>query len=432
MRASSNASTSADLAPLVERLRRAVLVAWLEAPRTYAWACIVGGLGVSWLIGYAIGGAGVAAPHWFYLPILFGAARFGARGAGLSALGAGALAGPLLPLDVGLAIAQTPLDWITRAAFFLIVGQACAVAIGLGRATTRAELQHQRVTGELAAAIQRRELTVHYQPIVSLGTGEIVGAEALVRWQHPQRGVVLPDEFIDDAERSGLIVELGDLVLDSVAAQLLLWQAGPLRGRSAFKLAVNVSPRQLASRRLFDQVERIRQLGVPLPWLHLEITENALIDDSASAAELLDELKSLGVGLAIDDFGSGRATLSYLHDYPFDVVKIDRSFVASLGLGGRPDEVSRAVIELAHRLDMRTVAEGVESPDQVQVLRRIGCDLAQGYLFGRPAPPRDLLPLLRRAAPFAPLLEGLEAQVRFRRASGDDGHPEREATRAQT
>jgi EAL domain-containing protein (putative c-di-GMP-specific phosphodiesterase class I) len=277
-----------------------------------------------------------------------------------------------------------------------------ALVVGLSRSGMTAEFERMHVEKELRSGINRGEFVLHYQPIVCLSTGEIVGVEALVRWQHPEWGLVLPARFIAEAETSGLIVALGEHVLDVACRQLVAWRSGPLRNRDDFQLAVNLSARQLAEPGLVASVrERFRALGIEPSWLNLEVTETALITDVEASAALVGELKAMGVGLAIDDFGTGRASLSYLHRYPVDVVKIDRSFVASLGSGGRADAVSRAVIQLAHDLRITTVAEGVETAEQIRQLRLLGCDIAQGYYFSRPLPADELLPLLEATAPFA-------------------------------
>jgi EAL domain-containing protein (putative c-di-GMP-specific phosphodiesterase class I) len=214
--------------------------------------------------------------------------------------------------------------------------------------------------------------------------------------------LIHPDGFIELSERSGLVVELGEQVLDMACSQLATWRAGPLSDSELFKLAVNVSPRQLVDAGLVSHVgDVLSRFEVEPSWLQLEVTETALISDVAACAGCFVELHELGVSLAIDDFGTGHASLSYLHRFPVDAIKIDRSFVAALGSGGRADAVSRAVIHLAHDLQMKTVAEGVETVDQLRELRALGCDLAQGYFFSRPVPPEELGALLAVQAPFA-------------------------------
>jgi hypothetical protein len=180
----------------VERATRGVLGAVSGLSSVFASVVVGAGLAMSWLVAYVVGGAGVAAPHWFYLPVLYAAARFGCRGAAASAAVAGLLAGPLLPLDVSADVAQTPADWLTRAAFFIVIGQAMALVIDQSRTAIAAEFEHAQLEKELRAGIGRGELVLHYQPIVELASGDLVGVEALVRWQHPERGLLLPSSFI--------------------------------------------------------------------------------------------------------------------------------------------------------------------------------------------------------------------------------------------
>jgi EAL domain-containing protein (putative c-di-GMP-specific phosphodiesterase class I) len=385
-----------------ERVTRQALNFFSRMPAVAAWSSIAVGLVCSWGVAYAVGGASKVAPHWFYLPVLYAAARFGCRGAALCGVAAGLLAGPLMPADVAAGVAQQPQDWVARACFFVIIGQAMALVIGQTRVAITAEVELAHLEREMRSGLKRREFVVHYQPIVNMATGDIVGAEALVRWQHPDRGLIHPDGFIELSERSGLVVELGEQVLDMACSQLATWRAGPLSDSELFKLAVNVSPRQLVDAGLVSHVgDVLSRFEVDPSWLQLEVTETALISDVAAFAGCFVELQELGVSLAIDDFGTGHASLSYLHRFPVDAIKIDRSFVAALGSGGRADAVSRAVIHLAHDLQMKTVAEGVETVDQLRELRALGCDLAQGYFFSRPVPPEELGALLAVQAPFA-------------------------------
>jgi EAL domain-containing protein (putative c-di-GMP-specific phosphodiesterase class I) len=359
------------------------------------------GLAGSWAIAYGVGGASKVAPHWFYLPVLYAAARFGRGGAALSGVAAGLIAGPLMPADVAAGLSQQPQDWIVRACFFVIIGQAMAVVIGQSRAVITSAVELAHLECELRSGLKRREFVLHYQPIINVTTGEIAGAEALVRWQHPACGLLDPDRFIDLSERTGLVVELGDQVLEMACSQLAAWRSGPLSDTKFFCLAVNVSACQLVDSRLVAHVAAaIAKYDLDPSWLQLEVTETALISDVAGAAERLSRLKELGVSLAIDDFGTGHASLAYLHQFPIDAIKIDRSFVASLGSGGRADAVSRAVVQLAHALPTNTVAEGVETVDQLRQLRALHCDLAQGFYFSRPLPPEQLSTLLEARAPF--------------------------------
>jgi EAL domain-containing protein (putative c-di-GMP-specific phosphodiesterase class I) len=388
-----------------ERLTRRALSAFSAMPARAAWASLCVGLAASWALAYGVGGASKVAPHWFYLPVLYAAARFGCRGAALCGVAAGGLAGPLMPADAAAGLAQVPADWIARASFFVIIGQAMALVIGQTRTAIAVEVELVHLERELRSGLRRREFILHYQPIVNLRTGEIVGAEALVRWEHPELGLLYPDRFIGLSERTGLVVELGEQVLDMACSQLADWRRGPLSVSSTFKLAVNVSACQLADPGLVSHVtDAIAAFDVAPEWLQLEVTETALISDVAGCADRLAELHRLGVGLAIDDFGTGQASLAYLHQFPVDVIKIDRSFVSSLGAGGRADAVSCAVIHLANDLDMTTVAEGVETVDQLRLLRELHCDLAQGYYLSRPLPPDAFATMLATHAPFEALL----------------------------
>jgi diguanylate cyclase len=346
--------------------------------------------------------------------VLYAAARFGCRGAALCGVAAGLLAGPLMPADVSVGLAQQPQDWIARACFFVILGQAMALVIGQTRSAITAEVELAHLERELRSGLKRREFVLHYQPIINLASGEIVGAEALVRWQHPAWGLLYPDRFIDVTERTGLVVELGEQVLDMACGQLAKWRSGPLSDTKFFTLAVNVSAHQLAGAGLVAHVaDVVGRFELDPSWLQLEVTETALISDVPGCAAYLAELNELGVGLAIDDFGTGHASLAYLHQFPVDAIKIDRSFVASLGSSGRADAVSRAVIHLAHDLKMKTVAEGVETVDQLRQLRALHCDLVQGYYFSRPVPPEQLTAMLEAKTPFAAEVQADQAPLKL-------------------
>jgi EAL domain-containing protein (putative c-di-GMP-specific phosphodiesterase class I) len=384
-----------------EQLTRRVLQVFSRMPAGIGWVAVSVGLAGSWGIAYGVGGASKVAPHWFYLPVLYTAARFGRRGAALCGVAAGLLAGPLMPADVAAGLSQQPQDWIARACFFVIIGQAMALVIGQTRTEITAEVELAHLERDLRSGLRRREFVLHYQPIINLATGEIAGAEALVRWQHPAWGLLYPDRFIGLSERTGFVVELGEQVVEMACSQLAAWRSGPLSDAKFFSLAVNVSGCQLVDSGLAAHVAAVvARFELDPSWLQLEVTETALIGDVAGCAQHLSELHELGVSLAIDDFGTGQASLAYLHQFPVDAIKIDRSFVASLGSGGRADAVSRAVVQLAHGLQTKTVAEGVETADQLRQLRALHCDLAQGYYFSRPVPPEHLSTLLEAKAPF--------------------------------
>jgi diguanylate cyclase len=233
-------------------------------------------------------------------------------------------------------------------------------------------------------ALERNEFRILYQPIVSLETGTMTGVEALVRWEHPEHGLITPSEFVPIAEDNGLIVPLGSWVLREAMEQAAEWhRAHPSRGD--LHVTVNLSARQLQDPGLpFAVANSLDELQMDPGALTLEITESVLMHDrDISLARLLD-LKFLGVRLAIDDFGTGYSSLAYLQRFPLDVLKVDKAFVDGVARGPEESALAAAIIRLGHTLHLRTVAEGVESPSQVAHLRRLGCQEAQGYLFARP------------------------------------------------
>jgi EAL domain-containing protein (putative c-di-GMP-specific phosphodiesterase class I) len=232
--------------------------------------------------------------------------------------------------------------------------------------------------------LERQDFQPYYQPILELRTRRLVGFEALVRWSHPQRGLVSPDLFVGVAEETGLIVPIGWSVLDQACRQMSAWQAR-FPSDPPLHMCVNLSSRQFLQQ---DLVRRIACLlddtGLPPPALKLEITESAIMDDPKSAAAMLAQLRSLGIRVSIDDFGTGYSSLSYLHRFPIDTLKIDRSFVNRMDVAEENTEIVRAIVTLAHNLDMDVVAEGVETPAQLERLQSLACEFGQGYLFFRP------------------------------------------------
>jgi diguanylate cyclase (GGDEF)-like protein/PAS domain S-box-containing protein len=247
-----------------------------------------------------------------------------------------------------------------------------------------------RIDRQLRAAVDRGELTIHYQPTVDVHSGATVGAEALLRWNHPTEGLLLPDTFLTVAEDTGTIVRIGRWVLDQAVAQARAWLDRHPH-LEPFAISVNVSPRQLASPGFVEHVERTLDRHCwPADELVLELTEGILIEDRDASLALLNDLKSLGVRLAIDDFGTGFSSLNELHRFPLDTVKIDPSFVDSLEADGAGSPVVTAVLHMAHALGLRVVAEGVERADQHAGLQKLLCDQAQGFLFAVPAPPDEL------------------------------------------
>jgi diguanylate cyclase len=386
---------------LADRATRSILDASGRLAWPLAASAIVAALLLSWFLSHAVGGAGSVAPHWFYLPVLFAAARFGCPGALFVGLAAGLLAGPATPLDVSAGTAQAPVDWVTRLGFFVLLGQVMALVVGRTRDAIGHEVDRLRCERDLRLAHQRGEFLLHYQPIVSLTDGRVVGVEALARWMHPERGLLPPVDFIPDAEDTDVIIELGEQLLHDACRQAVRWH-GYHRNRS-FLLAVNVSARQMCHPDWVRSVHAVlSDTGLDPGVLHLEITETALVEDIDEAARQLTAVRDLGVKVAIDDFGTGHASLAYLRRFPLDVVKIDRTFVAGLGVPGREQAVTEAVIRLAHEIDLTTVAEGIEDLLQLVRLRHLGCDLGQGFYFARPGPPLHMDRLLAQLTPFAP------------------------------
>lgn len=251
-----------------------------------------------------------------------------------------------------------------------------------------------QLEGELKRAVERKEWLVHYQPIISLASGTAVGAEALVRWLHPQRGVVPPKEFIDVAEETGLIVSIGEHVMRTACLQAKGWRES---GLSDFWVSVNVSGRQFRDRSLVDMVaEILLETGLPGDALQLEITESVAIRDMEYTVALMDRFNVLGVNISLDDFGTGYSSLSYLKKFPLKVLKIDRSFIQDIELNGKSESLITGILAMARSLGMQVVAEGVEKEEQLAFLRTQHCDNVQGFLLGRPTLGRELSGLLKR------------------------------------
>jgi EAL domain-containing protein (putative c-di-GMP-specific phosphodiesterase class I) len=257
----------------------------------------------------------------------------------------------------------------------------------------------------LRRALAEGELVLHYQPVVSFGSGRVVEVEALVRWESPERGLVPPLDFIPLAEATGLIVPIGAWVLEEGCRQLAAWDADPASGLAGLGLAVNVSPRQLQDPGLLAEVHSaLEQHGLAPERLTIEITESAL-GDGAPTLRLLQALKDLGVRLSLDDFGTGYSSLARLRHFPVDTVKIDRSFVQEIEVDRQAPLVS-ATLALAGALRLSTVAEGVETEEQERFLREQGCDSAQGFRYSRPLPAAELpgvVPGIRLASATRPL-----------------------------
>ncbi len=237
---------------------------------------------------------------------------------------------------------------------------------------------------DLRGAVERNELEVYYQPIVALEDGRIVSFEALVRWNHPDLGLVPPDEFIPLAEDSGLILPIGKWVMREACRQMQEWNAR-FEPAEAVAVCVNIAPKQFEARALVNCVREIlRETGLDPRLLDLEVTENLTMQDAAQARDILNDLTKLGVSISLDDFGTGYSSLSYLHRFPIRTLKIDRSFIAQIETCKESREIVQTIVALGRGLGMKVIAEGIENAAQTKLLRDVGCDFGQGYLFSRP------------------------------------------------
>jgi EAL domain-containing protein (putative c-di-GMP-specific phosphodiesterase class I) len=264
-----------------------------------------------------------------------------------------------------------------------------------------------RLKAELLRALEIGEFTVYYQPTVELATGRLAGVEALVRWQHPERGLVPPLDFIPLAEQTGLIVPLGRFVLREACRQMRAWHER-YPTRPPMTVSVNLSARELDEPGLVDSVRSaLTDAGLDPVYLVLEITESLLLVDLPRTVGTLTQLRALGIRLAVDDFGTGYSSLSYLENLPVDILKIDKSFVDRIGeavpdsldpAAGRSPVMVSAISRLGHALDLQLVAEGIEQAEQAHTLRDLACQYGQGYYFAKPLPADDLAALLRRQA----------------------------------
>ena len=250
------------------------------------------------------------------------------------------------------------------------------------------------VERELRHALERDELCLHYQPVVNLRTGDVTGLEALVRWQHPERGLLDPVDFVSIAEDSGLIEPIGRWVQERACRQALVWQEMRPDSRP-LDVAVNLSARQVAHRDLPVTVaDVVGRTGLDPVHLRLEITESVLVDESATAIASLEALNEIGVRLVLDDFGTGYSSLAYLNRFPFHALKIDRSFVDALGIEQERTAIVEAIIGMARALSLDVIAEGVENEVQLAELRRLDCDYGQGHLFHAAMPEAEISRLI--------------------------------------
>lgn len=343
----------------------------------------------AWLVSFAAGGASTVPPHAFYVPIAVVGTKLGIRGAIVAGVLAALVAGPALPADVSTGASQAMSEWVSRGVFFVAVG---ATVTHLTNAAVGTVLAAAEREAELLHAIEADQLVVLYQPVVRIDTGVVVGVEALVRWAHPTRGMVGPCDFVPFAEERGIIGAIGHWVLQRSVSDMYEWKDTPgIEDLPIRELAINVSRRQFGEDgRLLDQLDDlIRDRPLPIQ-LVVEVTETALAENPALLAASLIDLKRRGVQVAIDDFGTGQSSVAAVRDLPIDIIKIDKTFVDGLTTDSSDRQIVENTVALADRLGKRTIAEGVETSEQVDALVALGVRQAQGYLLGRPMPIEEL------------------------------------------
>jgi diguanylate cyclase (GGDEF)-like protein len=302
-------------------------------------------------------------------------------------------------ISAGIGIAEAPGDGKTAEELSRRADLALRAGKHEGRGVVKRfephieiEYTEQRfIRRELEAAIESQSFDVHYQPIVAAAGGSVLGVEALLRWTHPTRGVITPSVFIPLAEKSGLMLKLGEFVLRRALADAARWPN--------LTVAINLSPLQIREPRVVDVIgDVIKATGVAASRIVFEVTESVLIDDPQATLKQLEALRGLGVGIALDDFGTGYSSLSYLQKFPFSKLKIDRAFVASLGATGSAGAIIQSMVTLGHALGMKVIAEGVETDEQRVLLRLAGCDQMQGFLFAKPRPAAAIDKLVARSS----------------------------------
>ncbi|MEL7407197.1 MAG: bifunctional diguanylate cyclase/phosphodiesterase, partial [Cyanobacteria bacterium J06558_2] len=255
-------------------------------------------------------------------------------------------------------------------------------------------LERLQIEADLNQAINNREFELYYQPIVCLQTGTIQGFEALVRWISPTRGFVSPGEFIPVAEETGLIMPMGEWILAAACSQMQSWRQEFPHAESVF-MSVNISSRQFAQADLISQIiATLNQTGLNAENLKLEITESMVMDNVDNTISLLNQLQELKIKISMDDFGTGFSSFSYLHRFPLNTLKVDRSFVSNMIQGQKNREIVNTIIILAHRLGMDVIAEGIETQEELSLLKQFNCEYAQGYFFAKPLSQADASELL--------------------------------------
>ena len=338
---------------------------------------------VTWLV-VATRGAPNPLAHLYYLPILYASARHGWLGAVIAGTGAGLAAGPWMPTSSAATSHQSLDEWLFRLIIFVIVGM---IAAWLTRQQPRpldAMLRDVIVGQALRSAVRHHRIRVHYQPLVDLTDGRVVGVEALCRWYDSKARLVPPAHFIPVAERTGAIRAVGRDVMTQATRQADAWRSDAMPD---LLVTVNVSAVQLGTPKFLAELTEAVQAGAQGTRLCVEITETAIMADPERALTTLRAARDLGVAVAIDDFGTGHSSLTYLTEFPIDIIKVDKSFIDDVDTDPKSRALVQAMVQMAHSLGVITIAEGIERREQAEVLRGLGCEIGQGYHFGRPSEP---------------------------------------------
>lgn len=344
----------------------------------------------------ATGGAPTPLAHLYYVPILYAAARHGHRGALVAAACSGLAVGPWMPVPGAVDEVQSARDWGVRLVLFVGVGLVASWLASQDARPFDLMLRDIVLGLGLRSAIRNRHLRVHYQPLIDLSDGTVLGAEALCRWNDSRGRPVAPDLFIPAAEHTGAIMAVGREVLRQSIEQANEWAADHGAGLT---MGVNVSAVQLCKPEFLADLTRLAGCAAARDYkLCIEMTETAILADRDSAFLTLTAARAMGVLVAIDDFGTGQSSLAYLAGFPIDIIKIDQSFVAAVDVDATARALVGAIVGIAASLGAVTIAEGIERPAQLRVLRELGCDIGQGYFLGRPSEPADVDWLARALA----------------------------------
>lgn len=371
---------------------------------------IVAGLGLSWLATYLFGGAEHVVPHFYYIPIMLAAVRFGHVAVVVVAVVSGILAGPLTYVDVALLIDQDFSRWATRMAFFVAIGLMMSALVRPALPSFFKDRHRRGAARALREAIRRGELFVRYQPIISMRDGRVRGYEALVRWHHPVDGEIGPGGFLDLAESSGAILDVDAFVFEAACHQGAAWaELADELGVEPPWISVNMAAPNLDAPDLFDRIrDTLSRTGIEPQHVHIELTESMLVADFDLSVARLAGLKTLGLRIAIDDFGTGYSSLSAMRRFPADVLKIDREFISTMHADAASASVIGGIAKLATSLGVQTITEGIEVVEQRDTLVGHGYDLAQGFLYDRPLLAEDIDRMLRNGHRYEPARQVVE------------------------